>query len=341
MTNITGAVDIVIEEKQYDYLSVDLPRPTNFIRRFQQGNNRFYYTLNEANEIKLYSSATTLIKDGYAEDTSALEKWRNTLRAEGKNPEYELNYLAMRGTIMHFLLGDFIQGKNVTLNALKAYVAENAPELTTKYLYEEVFAKDTLWLTKSILAFAQFVKDYNVKPLALELIMASNRYDVASPIDMICTMEIEEKGYFGEVYKTGANKGEPKESKQKRTVVAVVDFKSGNFYDKHYLQLQLYKRIIQENYPQLEVERFYNWSPKDWISSPTYNLKEQSDGRLDALCEVIFEQGRIKHSWKTPTVDFFTESISIGSYDEGNLFRKVPLIEYLKQVHGERSETNE
>lgn len=342
MAKPTGTPDaFVIEEKQFDYLSPELPRPTNFIRRFQQGHNRFYYTLDEAFNVRLYASATTLIKDGYAEDTSALEKWRNNLRAEGKNPEYELAYLAMRGTLMHFLLGEFIQSKDIPLNLLREYIFANAPELTTKPLFEDVLAKDTLWLTKSVLAFAQFVKDYNVKPLALELIMASDRLGVASPIDLICTLEKEEKGFFGEVYKTGANKGEPKESKQKRTIVAVVDFKSGNFYDKHYLQLQLYKRIINENYPELEVEGFYNWSPKDWISTPSYNLKEQKDGRLDALCDCIFEQGRIKHSWKTPTVDFFTETVSMGTFDSVNLFTKIPLIEYLKQLHGERSETTE
>lgn len=332
---------IVIEDKQFDFLSAELPRPTNFIRRFQQNFNRFYYNYKEDGSIVLYSSATTLIKDGYAEDTIFLEKWRNALKAEGKNPEYELAYLAMRGTLMHFLLGDFIQGKDIPLVGLRDYIFANAPELTTKSLFEDVLSKDNTWLVKGILAFGQFVRDYNVKPLALELIMASEKYKVASPIDMICSMDIEEKGFFGEVYKTGEKKGQPKESKQVRTIIAVVDFKSGNFYDKHYLQLQLYKRIIKENYPDLKVEGLYNWSPKDWSSTPTYNLKEQSDGRLDALCECIFEQGRIKHAFKTPTVDFFMDSVSMNSYDGTSAFKKIPLIDYLKQLHGERSETTE
>ena len=334
--------NIEIVEKQFDFLSQDLPRPTKFIRRFQQGNNRYYYDVKEDGSIKLYSSATTLIRDGYAEDTTALEKWRNVLRAEGKSAEYELAFLACRGTILHFLLGECIQGKDINLSDMRLFITENAPEITQVYLFDDVMRKDVNWLIKGVLAFMQFVKDYNVKPLALELIMASDQYEVASPIDMVCTMTITEKGFFGEVYKSGEKKGQPKETKQERTVVAIVDFKSNNFYDKHYLQLQLYKRIMKENYPDLEVDCLFNWSPKDWTSTtPTYNLKEQSDGRLDALCEVIFEQGRIKHSWKTPTVDNFITSVSINNYGTENIFTKTPLTDYLKQFHGERSQTDQ
>lgn len=331
---------IEIVEKQFDFLSPELPRPSTFIRRFQQGNNRFYYTVSEDGEVELYSSATTLIRDGYAEDTAALEKWRNVLRAEGKSPEQELNYLATRGTIMHFLLGEVIQGKELPIGNLTEYIVENAPEVASIYNFNEVVIKDYTWLIKSVLSFNQFVVDFSVKPLALELIMKSDVYKVASPIDLVCTMEIEEKGFFGEVYKTGEKKGQPKESKQKRTIVAVVDFKSNNFYDKHYLQLQLYKRILKENYPGLEIGGLFNWSPKDWLTSPTYNLKQQEDGKLDAVCECVFEQGRIKHQWKTPTVDFFSETVSIESYNSENVFKKVPLMDYLKEFHskdGERS----
>ena len=326
--------NIKIEEKQFDFLSPELQRPKNFIRRFQQGNNRFYYDVKEDGSIKLYASATTLIKDGYAEDNTPIVKWQNNLRAEGKNPDYELSYLATRGTLLHFLLGELIQGKDITLNDLRKYIFENAVELTYDPLFEDVISKDSTWLVKSVLSFTQFVKDYNVKPLALELILASDEYEVASPIDLICTLDIEEKGFFGDVYKTGDKKGEPKESKRTRNVLAVGDFKSGNFYNKHYLQLQLYKRILKENYPDLKIEYMFNWSPKDWQTSPTYNLKEQSEGSLDALCECIFEQGKIKHLWKKPTVDFYSDNVSLSSYDSENIFKKVPLVDYLKQVHG-------
>ena len=329
-------LDYKIEEQQYDFLSKDITRPTTFIRRFQQGNNRFYYTVDPAGKVKLYSSGTTLIKDGYAEDKIALETWRNKLRAEGKDPGKELEYAASRGTLMHFLLGYYIQGKPINLSDLDILINEEAPELTMLPYFGEIMAKDIEWLQKAILAFGQFVEDYNVKPVALELIMKSEKYQVASPIDMICKMTIKEEGYFGEVYKTGEKKGQPKLSKQEREVYTIVDFKStqSGFYDSHYLQLQLYKRIVAENYPDLKIEGLFNWSPKEWITSPSYNLKDQSgtDSLLGNLCEVIYEQGKIKHTWKTPTIKLVEGSVSIDNF-KTDVIKRVSLVEFLEQLH--------
>ena len=330
--------DILIENEQYAFLSSTFPRPSSFIRRFSQGFNRFYYTLDESGKVTLYSSATTLIKDGYAEDTIALESWRNRLRAEGKNPETELNYAALRGTIMHILIADYIQGIEINLNSIGKHLFEKHADfmLSNASGATEILTKDSDWLRKAILAFGQFVVDYNVKPLALELIMKSDKYGVASPIDMLCEMDIDEEGPWGEPLKSGPNKGEPKMIKRKKTIVAIVDFKSSQngFFDKHYFQLQLYKRMVNENHPKLNVEGLYNWSPKDWRSqTPTYNLKEQSEGRLNALCETVFEQGGIKHKWKTPTVTIFKDYVSIESYQTGPLMETTPLKEYLEQLH--------
>lgn len=340
--------NILIEEQQFDFLSKEFPRPQGFIRRFQQGNNRFYYTIDTEGKVKLYSSATTLIKDGYAEDTFALEAWRNGLRAEGKNPDYELTYAASRGTLMHALLGDYIQGKPIQITDLHKHFFETHPDIDVPY-FNDILNRDSEWLLKAVLAFAQFVKEFNVKPLALELMMKSEKYGVASPIDMICEMDVEEKGFFGEVYAndskaTGAKKGDPKETKRIRRVIAIVDFKSSQkgFYDKHFFQLQLYKRMVEENYPKIEVEKIFNWSPKDWKSStPTYNLKEQSDGKLEELCETVFEQGRIKHNWKTPTVVLYKPIVDIETYTAEGLVDVVPLKDYLEKHHGEsRTEEN-
>lgn len=207
--------DILIEEGQYEFLSPTLPRPSSFIRRFSQGFNRFYYTVDPDGIVTLYSSATTLIKDGYAEDTIALETWRNRLRAEGKNPETELNYAATRGTIMHILIADYIQGIPINMNSFYAHFEKYHIDVRGAE-YTEVFYKDSDWLRKAILAFGQFVIDYNVKPLALELIMKSDKYKVASPVDMLCQMEIDEEGPWGEPLKSGPNKGQPKIIKRKK-----------------------------------------------------------------------------------------------------------------------------
>ena len=108
------------------------------------------------------------------------------------------------------------------------------------------------------------------------------------------------------------------------------------FYDKHFFQLHLYKRLVKENYPEIEVSALYNWSPKDWTGeTPTYNLKEQTTGSLEKLCDVVFEQGRLKHEDKEPSVTIVPESIMFGVDFQ---YTKVPLKEYLKTQHGKRDE---
>jgi len=329
---------IKIEEVSYDYLGEGLPRPQGGFRRFQQGKNRFYYTVDKTTgKVELFSSATTLIKDGYAEDKIALEEWRNRLRAEGKDPSKELNYAADRGTIMHTLASFYIQGVEINLNELDILIADRAPDLLDLPYYEEVMSKDTEWLQKALLAFGAFVKEYNVKPLALELIMKSDKYKVASPIDLIATMEIEVDGLSDtEVYKSGARKGQPKEIKVKKEILAIIDLKSSQsgFYDSHYLQLQLYKRIFEENYPNLKVDALFNWSPKDWRSNPSFNLKLQSDEDclLGKLADVVYQQGMIKHQHKTPMVKEVVGTISRKDF-KGDNFVSIPLVEYLEKLH--------
>ena len=327
---------VLIEDSQFEFLSKDFPRPSSFIRRFSQGKNRFYYTVSKDGEVTLYSSGTTLIKDGYAEDTFALEAWRNKLKSEGKNPEKELNYAASRGTLLHILLADYIQGIQINMNNLYQHFFEKHPDSLGVVHFNEIMQKDSEWLRKAIFAFGQFVIEYNVKPLALELMMKSDIYGVASPVDMLCTMEIEESGPWGEPLKSGPNKGEPKVIKRPKTIVAIIDFKSSQngFFDKHYFQLQLYKRMVKENYPDLDVEGLYNWSPKDWRgTTPTYNLKEQSDGKLNDLCEVVFQQGKIKHDSKDPTVTTYNDFVSMDTYNQGNLIEVTPLKQYLETLH--------
>lgn len=338
---MSSTSEILIEDKQYDFLNESFPRPSSFIRRFSQGSKRYYYTV-ENGEVDLYASGTTIIKDGYAEDTKYLEEWRNKLKAEGKSPSRELTFLATRGTIMHTLYGDVIQGISIPLTDIYGYIMEKHPELQDQPLFHEVIDVAEEWLQKALLSFVKFVQDYKIKPLAIELMLKSEKYKVATPVDMLCEMTIQESGPWGEPLKSGPNKGEPKIIKRDKVIVAIVDFKSSQagFFDKHYFQLQLNKRIVAENYPKLNVEGLFNFSPKEgWRTKPDYNLKDQTEGPLDGLCELVFEQGKWKHLKKEPSVKVYKNEVSINMVetDFETVFERIPLIEYLKSIHGERT----
>jgi hypothetical protein len=79
--------------------------------------------------------------------------------------------------------------------------------------------------------------------------------------------------------KSGPNKGQLKQVNIEKEVIAIVDFKSGRkgFWESHEIQLKAYQWMVDENYPDLKVEKVFNWSPKDWKSKPTYTLTRQTD----------------------------------------------------------------
>src|SRR5690606_18783260 len=97
---------------------------------------------------------------------------------------------------------------------------------------------------RDVLALAQFIREHNVRPLGVEVCLASDEMGVAGTIDLPCKMTVMQDGDWGEVYKSGPRKGETKITKAPVEVTAIVDFKSGmkGFWESHEIQLHLYRR---------------------------------------------------------------------------------------------------
>ena len=183
----------------------------------------------------------------------ALLDWMIANGKEGSTEKRDL--AAAYGTFMHIQFERLIINRcydfDVVPGALLAYMGENN-------LPERVFAEWLPKIRKDVLAFAQFIRDYNVKPLAVEIGLVHPEYHYAGCIDLPCVMTDP---------KTGA------------IFTAIVDFKSGRkgFYEEHELQLHLYREMWNINYPNKPVARVFNFGPKDWRTKPTYNLKDQTD----------------------------------------------------------------
>lgn len=247
------APGMTVEEIRAVYFNADaLKEPAYRVFQLNSDGHRYYYRFNEAGEPEFFPSVTTLLKQVMPTPPALLD-W---MIANGKDGATEKRDLAAAyGTFMH------IQFETLVIN--RRYDFDNVPAVLLGYmerenLPEKVFAEWLPKIRKDVLAFAQFVRDYNVKPLAIEIGLVHPEYHYAGCIDLPCLMT------------------DPKSGKQ---FTAIVDFKSGRkgFYEEHELQLHLYREMWNVNYPETPVARVFNFSPKDWRTKPTYNLKDQTD----------------------------------------------------------------
>ena len=247
------APGMTVEEIRAVYFNADaLKEPAYRLFQLNSDGHRYYYRFNDAGEPEFYPSVTTLLKQ-VMPTAPALLDW---MIANGKDGSTEKRDLAAAyGTFMH---GEF---EKLIIN--RRYDFDSVPAALLAYmerenLPEKVFAEWLPKVRKDVLAFAQFIKDWNVKPLAVEIGLYHPKFHYAGCLDLPCIMT------------------DPKTGK---SFVAIVDFKSGRkgFYEEHELQLHLYREMWNVHYPEMPVARVFNFSPRDWRKAPTYNLKDQTD----------------------------------------------------------------
>lgn len=156
---------------------------------------------------------------------------------------------------MHAAFEELLINRAYDLDGLKGKLKEyiEVYRLPDDFIY---YADD---LKKDVLAFAQFVLDYDVRPLAVEIALVHPYYKYAGMIDCPCTMRA----------KIGSDD----------RINAIVDFKSGRkgFYEESEIQLGMYRDMWNVNFEKFPVTRIFNFSPKDWRKKPSYNLKEQTE----------------------------------------------------------------
>ena len=192
---------------------------------------------------------------------------------------------ARYGTFLHHLITDYFQSGND--KASRFFDFDTIPSRIALFVDEKKIDFDTsdwTWQTaKDMASMMQFVLDYDVDPLAVEIVGVydDGKYAFAGAMDLIAYMTIRIKGFHGELYKSGEKKGEPKESIKEERVLALVDFKSGKsgFFDDYTIQLHMYKLICEYSLG-IKPERLFNVAPNDWVIEPTYSIKEQSDSKL-------------------------------------------------------------
>lgn len=331
------------EEVEPFYLAPELKAiDTPVFRRLSLDGNRYYYRVMDDGNVRIYASATNLIADGYAEKKDSLNEWKQMMKMLGKNPEEVSQYEADKGTIMHFLYGLYLTGRDMYLR--RSYIVKTVLESDLKISKQNMdrfshSLDDIDDMINRLKKFAKFCSDYKVKVLAIEKILSCEEYEVASPIDAIVEMSQWEtvEGYFGAVYQraTGEHKkGDPKKETKKveRRINAILDFKSGGIYPSYALQLHLYRLMVKEWYGEvLDIEKIYNFSPKS-ESSKGYTLRDQTDCSELRKADVVYKQGMINHQNKDKKFRTYKGVLNIGKeYNEDDYTIEYDIAEELSK----------
>lgn len=326
--------------------------PTPVLYRMTVAGKRVYYEMGADGYPIIYDGATNNIANGYCDTSGALEKWKNEMRLKGKDPDEYANYRADLGTIMHYLFGLYLTGVNIKLiPTWIRKVVKEAKLRIDKYRMERILVDNMDELIDDLISFAIFCKERHVKPVLIEKMLRSRRLKVASSVDAVVEMDsepemVEIEVETGELYKVGAKKGQPKMEKKKvkrcRRIFAILDFKSnrkGNFYDEYAFQLELYRRMILENYGKiLEIEEIYNFAPGDPTAKTSqYKLKRQTDNPILNMATVVYLQGKYKFEKTNYTVTSRIGSLDIeGDFELNDLIRKESLRDYIYRVMSEK-----
>jgi len=213
--------------------------------------------------------------------------------------------------------------------------------LVHQYVNRENVSEVKVWewsedIKQDVIAFAQFVKDYDVKPLAIEISLKSDDLGIAGTVDLPCLMTIPTKGFWGEEYKSGEKKGQPKETVKDLRYLCIVDFKSGR---KSYggdvscaAQLHLYRELWFDNFNQTDIVRslndvpedftlpvrLFNWSPKDWRTTPGYHLAEQTESFSYNQAMAMLDMYRLSNKpIEERSKTFYSGTVTLGEDPEG------------------------
>lgn len=281
------APGMTAEEMKAMFFSDALIEPSYKVWQLNSKGHRYYYRFNDDGTPEFYPSVTTILSQTMPK-SDYLVKWIADKGIE-EAERYKMERAAY-GTFMH------AQFEELIIN--RCYDLDELPSKLLSYMERNHLAPDFVQyadeLKKDVLAFAQFVIDYDVKPLAVEIALVHPVHHYAGMIDLPCTMN------------------DPKTGER---INAIVDFKSGRkgFHEEHEIQLHLYAMMWCANYPDIPISKVFNFSPKDWRKKPTYNLKDQTDSPNAEKIPYLLKLAAIEESKRSNVLTSVSGSINLDS----------------------------
>lgn len=288
------SLDTTIEKMSPMFFDINtLIKQPEVLYRLDSSGHRYYYRF-EKEEPVFYTSVTTMIKNTLP-TSPHLIKW--LIDKGGENGKDEAMERAAYGTFLHMQCAELLISGTYDLDKLSG--------LLTIFLEKEGMPADRIkWteeLKKDILAFAQFIIDRKVKPLAIELCLWHPDHGFAGAIDLVAELDFD-----------------------KKRVRAIIDLKSGRkgFYESHEIQLGAYKDMFGAHYPSIPIHKLFNWSPKAWKKTPTYNLQDQTDSRNIKKLPHLIELSKIESDKREDTITIISGKIDVTKGLDKNISEK-------------------
>ena len=307
---------LTVEEIQALFFDKDaLREPPYKIYQLNGDGHRYYYKFDDNGQPQFYPSVTTMLKQ-VMPTSPYLIKW---MVENGDNATEKRDMAAAYGTFMHAQFERLIITRHYNFDK----VAEEMRDyMVRENLPEKFFCENITRIRKDVLAFAQFIKDYQVKPLAVEIGLIHPEFNYAGCLDLPCVMT------------------DPKTLESFR---AIVDFKSGRkgFYEEHELQLHMYAMMWNVNFPELKIERVFNFSPKDWRTKPTYNLKDQTNSDNAKKIPALLELAKIEDEKRDNTYTTIVGELSLDDFDAKNNILSLSLAELVTKHNVRKPEQAE
>lgn len=361
MTAMAKQTGDVLQKLSAEEQPVELMEPVYFNQKFANEVNlptvyrlnkssmRYYFTYKPPAQaalpfstpedyITFYPSVTTIISN-----TTPMSFGLRKILGDLGNDGYRqfMKEKASYGTFLHIQIANYLRSGNTPEE--RHYNVDNIPSLVDIYVEENHIDFDVRrWkyqAGKDLLSLISFIYEHNVEPIAIEV---AGCYDdgihrFAGAIDLICKMEIQEKGFWGETYKSGERKGEPKETSKTIVKTAIIDFKSGKsgFFDDYQIQLEMYKMIVEQQFG-LKIDLVGNVAPKDWDTSPTFSFKDQTNSA--ALKKVPYLLGAFYCDFEAPkNIMMINGTVNGGPESLNKVIRKVSAAEYAYNLLNSRA----
>lgn len=304
------------EIKALFFDSQALKEPSYKVFQLNSDGHRYYYRFGPDGVPEFFPSVTTMLKQVMPTSPFLID-W---MIANGKEGSAEKRDLAAAyGTFMHAQFETLIINRRYNFDVVPVVLADY---IQRENLPDKVFNTWAIKIRKDVLAFAQFVRDYNVRPLAVEIGLVHPDKRFAGCIDLPCIMT---------------------DRKTKKDFSAIVDFKSGRngFYEEHELQLHLYRDMWDVNFPGYPIERLFNFSPKDWRgATPTYNLKDQTNSKNAEKIPYLLALAAIEDEGRENTVTVVRGELNLDGGDFSKNMQILSLAELIKNKAEEREEPN-